>query len=112
MASPDVVIREIVRLGDPYGIAVRPAVQSAGTSRDAILHQIGSGGHNLVVMGVSIRPGEQLDFVQTVAVLPDKAECSLMFVVSEQPTTVAETPAPSKRKPSNSEAGHDGPFRR
>jgi hypothetical protein len=65
MGSPDAVIREIVRLDDPYGIVARPAVQSAGTSQDAILHQIRFGGHNLVVMGVSIRAGEQLDFGQT-----------------------------------------------
>jgi Kef-type K+ transport system membrane component KefB/nucleotide-binding universal stress UspA family protein len=110
MGSANAVIREIVRLGDPYGIVVRPTVQSAGTSQDAILHQIRSGGHNLVVMGVSIRPGEQLDFGQTAAGLLDKAECSLMFVVSEQPTTVAGTPVPSKRKPSNSEAGRNTAF--
>jgi Kef-type K+ transport system membrane component KefB/nucleotide-binding universal stress UspA family protein len=69
MASADAVIREIVRLADPYGVAVKPAVQSAGTSQDAILHQIKSGRHNLVVMGVSIRPGERLDFGQTAATL-------------------------------------------
>jgi Kef-type K+ transport system membrane component KefB/nucleotide-binding universal stress UspA family protein len=103
IGSADAVIREIVRLGDPYGVVVRPAVQSAGTSHDAILHQIKSGRHNLVVLGVSIRPGEQLDFGQTAAALLDKAECSLMFVVSEQPTTVAETPAPAERGPSNSD---------
>ena len=96
MASADAVIREIVRLADPYGVAVKPAVQSAGTSQDAILHQIKSGRHNLVVMGVSIRPGEQLDFGQTAAALLDRAECSLMFVVSEPMATVAETPATLK----------------
>jgi Kef-type K+ transport system membrane component KefB/nucleotide-binding universal stress UspA family protein len=96
----DAAIREIVKLGDPYGVAVRPAVQSAGTSQDAILRQIKSGGHNLIVLGVSIRPGEQLDLGQTAAALLDKAECSLMFVVSEQPTPVAQTPTTSEREPS------------
>ena len=91
VASADAVIREIVRLGDPYGVAIKPAVQSAGTSHDAILHQIKSGRHNLVVLGVSMRPGQQLDFGQTAAALLDQAECSLMFVVSEQPTLVPET---------------------
>ena len=100
MGSADAVIREIVKLGDPYGIAVNPSVQSAGTSEDAILHQIKLGRHNLVVTGVSIRPGEQLDFGPTAAALLDQAECSLMFVVSEQPTTVAETVATSERDPS------------
>jgi Kef-type K+ transport system membrane component KefB/nucleotide-binding universal stress UspA family protein len=93
MSSADAVIREIVRLGDPYGVAVKPAVQSAGTSQDAIIDQIKSGHHNLVVMGVSIRPGEQLYFGQTAAALLDKAECSLMIVVSEPMANVAETPA-------------------
>jgi K+:H+ antiporter len=92
-SSADAVIREIVKLGDPYGVAVKPAVQSAGTSQDAILHQIESGRHNLVVMGVSIRPGEHLDFGQTAAALLDKAKCSLMFVVSEPLAPVAETSA-------------------
>jgi len=101
MASADAVIGEIVRLGEPYGVAVKPAVQSAGTSQNAILHQIKSGRHNLVVMGVSIRPGEQLDFGQTAAELLDKAECSLMFVVSEPMPTVAGTPATLEREPSN-----------
>jgi len=48
-----------------YGLTIRPAVQSVGSSQDAILDQIKSGCHNLVVMGVSVRPGEQLDFGQT-----------------------------------------------
>jgi hypothetical protein len=76
-------------------------VQSAGTSQDAILRQIKSGGHNLVVLGVSIRPGEQLDFGQTAAALLDRAECSLMFVVSEQPASLAATSATSERESSN-----------
>jgi nucleotide-binding universal stress UspA family protein len=99
--NADAVIREIVRLGDPYGVAVRAAVQSAGSSQDSILRQIKSGGHNLVVLGVSVRPGEQLNLGQTAAVLLDKAECSLMFVVSEQPTPIAETSATFEREFSN-----------
>ena len=101
MGSADAVIREVVRLGEPYGVSVRPAVQSAGTSQDAILRQIKSGGHNLVVLGVSVRPGEQLDFGQTAAALLDRAECSLMFVVSEQPASLAATSATSERESSN-----------
>jgi Kef-type K+ transport system membrane component KefB/nucleotide-binding universal stress UspA family protein len=93
MGSADAVVREIVRLGDPYGVAVTPAVQSAGTSVEAILRQIRVGRHNLVVLGVNIRPGEQLDLGQTAAALLDQAECSLMFVISEQPTTVGDKPA-------------------
>jgi Kef-type K+ transport system membrane component KefB/nucleotide-binding universal stress UspA family protein len=104
MGSPDAVIREIVRLGDPYGVVVKPAMQSAGTSQDAILRQIKSGRHNLVVMGVSVRPGERLDFGQTAAALLDQAECSLMFVVSETPPAAAETSAIPESAPGTSDS--------
>lgn len=87
--SADAIIREIVRLGDPYGVAVRGVVRSAGASPDAILRQIDDGKHNLVVMGVSPRPGDQLFFGETAAALLAKAECSLMFVVSEPPAIAA-----------------------
>lgn len=87
--NADAVIREIVRLGDPYGVAVRAAEPRAGSSQDSIARQIKSGSHNLVVVGVSMRPGEQLDLGQTAAALLDRAECSLMFVISEQPQQVS-----------------------
>ena len=98
--SADAVIREVVRLADPYGVAVRPAVQSAGSSQESILRQIKLGGHNLVVLGVSVRPGEQLNLGQTAAALLDKAECSLMFVISDQPTGLAKVPATPNREAS------------
>lgn len=88
MSGADAVIREIVRLGDPYGIAVKGAVLSAGEFHQAILRQVQVGRHNLIVMGVNTRPGEQLSFGQTAAALLDKADCSLMFVVSEKPTSL------------------------
>jgi K+:H+ antiporter len=90
MSSADAIIREIVRLGDPYGVAVRGAVRSAGASHDAILRQLKSGRHNLLIIGVNARPGDQLDFGQTAAALLDKAECSVMFVVSEPPPPLLE----------------------
>jgi hypothetical protein len=65
----------------PWGLRIEPARRAAG-AKDAILHQIKSGRHNLVVMGVSMRPGEQLDFGRTDTALLDGAECLLMFVVS------------------------------
>lgn len=84
LTSAEAVLREIVRLGDLYGVAVKSAVRSAGAPEDAILGQIATGQHNLLVMGVSPRPGDQLFFGKTAAALLEKAECSLMFVVSEQ----------------------------
>src|SRR5215472_3913353 len=91
--SAEAVIREIVRLGDHYGVEVRGVVRSVRTPPDAILRQLEVGGHNLLVMGVSPRPGDQLFFGQVPAELLARAECSVLFVASEPPT-----PEPEARK--------------
>jgi K+:H+ antiporter len=90
ISSADAIIREIVRLGDPYGVDVKGAVRSRDTVQEAILRQLKSGDHNLLVMGVSPRPGAQLSFGQVPANLLEQAECSVLFVVSELPTSVPE----------------------
>jgi Kef-type K+ transport system membrane component KefB/nucleotide-binding universal stress UspA family protein len=91
--SADAVIREIVRLGDHYGIEVKGTVRSVRTPQEAILRQLEVGGHNLLVMGVSPRPGDQLFFGEVPAQLLQRAECSVLFVASEPPA-----PEPESRK--------------
>jgi nucleotide-binding universal stress UspA family protein len=92
-SSADAIIREVVRLGEHYGVEVKGAVRSIGTPQDAILHHLHQGGHNLLVMGVSPRPGDQLFFGEVTAELLERAECSVLFVAGEPPTLVPETPA-------------------
>jgi len=96
--SAEAVIREIVRLGDHYGVEVRGVVRSVRTPPDAILRQLEVGGHNLLVMGVSPRPGDQLFFGQVPAELLARAECSVLFVASEPPTREPEPHKPSTTK--------------
>ena len=91
MSSAEAIIREIVRLGDHYGVEVKGAVRSVRTPQEAILRQLDVGGHNLLVMGVSPRPGDQLFFGQVPAELLDRAECSVLFVASEPPTLAPES---------------------
>jgi Kef-type K+ transport system membrane component KefB/nucleotide-binding universal stress UspA family protein len=79
----DAIIREIARLGEPYGVAVRGMVRSVRSPQEAILHQLKLGNHNLLVMGVSPRPGDQLFFGQVPAELLERAECSVLFVAGE-----------------------------
>jgi Kef-type K+ transport system membrane component KefB/nucleotide-binding universal stress UspA family protein len=92
-SSADAIIREVVRLGDHYGIEVKGAVRSIGTPQDAILHHLHQGSHNLLVMGVSPRPGDQLFFGEVPAELLERAECSVLFIAGEPPTPIPETPA-------------------
>jgi Kef-type K+ transport system membrane component KefB/nucleotide-binding universal stress UspA family protein len=103
ISGADAIIREIVRLGDRYGVDVKSAVRSRDTAQEAIARQLKSGNHNLLVMGVSPRPGAQLSFGQVPATLLEQAECSVLFVASELPTSMPEpsetpvAPAHSKR---------------
>src|SRR5436309_9707733 len=64
------------------GAAAR-AVRWARSPADAIQRQLALGHHNLLVVGVSPRPGEALFFGQVAAELLDNAECSLLMVASE-----------------------------
>jgi K+:H+ antiporter len=89
-SSADAVIREIVRLGDHYGVEVKGALRSVRTPQEAILRQLEVGGHNLLVMGVSPRPGDELFFGEVPAELLERAGCSVLFLASEPPTQEPE----------------------
>jgi Kef-type K+ transport system membrane component KefB/nucleotide-binding universal stress UspA family protein len=96
MGSADAVIRDIVQLGDPYGVQVRGAVRDVWPPADAILAQLRAGSHNLVILGVSPRAGEDLSFGHVAAELLESAECSLLFVASEPfVAAVSEEPGTS-----------------
>jgi nucleotide-binding universal stress UspA family protein len=90
MSSAEAIIREIVRLGDPYGVEVKGALRRTSTPQEAILRQLKVGDYNLLVMGVSPRPGEQLFFGQVPAELLRRAECSVLFVASEPSVSTPE----------------------
>lgn len=46
----DAIIRDIVRLGEPYGVEVRGMVRSVRSPQEAVLHQFKLGNYNLLVM--------------------------------------------------------------
>ncbi len=79
----DATLRHVVDLGKVYGVEVRGAVRSRRTPENAILQEIQDGNYNLVVMGVSPRPGDQLFFGEIPADLLERAPCSLLFLTSE-----------------------------
>jgi len=88
--SAEAIIREIVRLGDHYGVDVKGVMRSVGTPQNAILRQLEIGDHNLLVMGVSPRPGDQLFFGQVSAELLERAKSSILFVSGEPPISERE----------------------
>jgi nucleotide-binding universal stress UspA family protein len=90
ISSSEAIIREIVRLGDHYDVEVSGMVRQAERPQDAILRQLKIGHYNLLVLGVSPRPGEQLSFGRVPAELLDRAECSVLFLAGEAPAAVTE----------------------
>jgi nucleotide-binding universal stress UspA family protein len=83
----DATIRDIVDLGRAYGVEVKGTVRSRRTTENAIIREIRGGHYDLLVMGVSPRPGEQLFFGEVPADLLERAPCSLVFVASEPALT-------------------------
>jgi len=81
-ADEEAILREIVQLGDRMDVTVRTVVRTNAVAADGILRQVRAGKHNLVVMGVSPRPGETLFFGAASASILDRSERSILFVSS------------------------------
>ena len=81
---------EIVQLARAYSVNVRPAVRSHREAETAILREIGAGRHDVLVMGVSPRPGEPLNFGDVASALLERAECSLVFLAAEPSAAKAD----------------------
>ncbi|MGH8328433.1 MAG: universal stress protein, partial [Steroidobacteraceae bacterium] len=89
------ITNEIVQLARAYSVNVRSAVRSHRDADTAILREIAAGRHDVLVMGVSPRPGDPLNFGEVASVLLERAECSLVLLAAE-PATQAESPTGAK----------------
>jgi Kef-type K+ transport system membrane component KefB len=76
------ILQEAVRLGDQFGVPMRTAVRTQVAAENAILSQLEAGEHNLVVMGVSPRPGTTLSLGDAAAAVLERSDRSILFVVS------------------------------
>jgi nucleotide-binding universal stress UspA family protein len=76
------ILRHIVGLADRHGVPLRTAMRVDLAAEDAILRQARLGGHNLIVMGVTRRPGEALLFGNVATAVLESSERSILFVAS------------------------------
>jgi Kef-type K+ transport system membrane component KefB/nucleotide-binding universal stress UspA family protein len=81
--SNNPITNEIVQLARAYSVNVRSAVRSHREAPTAILREINAGRHDVLVMGVSPRSGDPLNFGDLATVLLERAECSLVFLAAE-----------------------------
>jgi nucleotide-binding universal stress UspA family protein len=93
------VAKEIQRIADHLQTPVKTIIRFDVFADEAILQTIEKGKHDLVVMGVSRRPGDVLAFGDVASVLLKSAKCSLMFVAPQARGAVRSTskgpPAPA-----------------
>jgi nucleotide-binding universal stress UspA family protein len=76
----EALLKDIVELGERYDVGLRTALQSRGNAEVAILRH--GANHNLIVMGVSQRPGDQLFFGNTANAVLKKYDGAILFVAS------------------------------
>jgi Kef-type K+ transport system membrane component KefB/nucleotide-binding universal stress UspA family protein len=81
--AADAAIKEIVAIGEHYGIEVRGLIRRGHPTENAILKEISSSRYNLLVMGVSPRPGAQLFLGDVAADVLERAHCPLLLVSGE-----------------------------
>jgi nucleotide-binding universal stress UspA family protein len=78
----EAVLKDIVKIADQYGVRVRTAVTAHASPARAILEQARRDKQNLIVMGVSRRPGATLSFGEVAATVLENTERSVLFVAS------------------------------
>jgi Kef-type K+ transport system membrane component KefB/nucleotide-binding universal stress UspA family protein len=74
------IMKDMVEMADHHDVTARTAVRSDIAPRDAILAEAKK--HDLIVMGVSRRPGDKLFFGDTAAAVLEKAPASIVFLAS------------------------------
>jgi Kef-type K+ transport system membrane component KefB/nucleotide-binding universal stress UspA family protein len=76
------IIQEVSRLGDQFRVPVRTVVRTQVAAENAILSELEAGEHNLVVMGVSPRPGTTPSFGDAAAAVLERSPRSILFIAS------------------------------
>ena len=80
--NEEVVLKDITELADRYDARVRTALRVDVAAEDAILKEAERGGYDLIVLGVTRRPGETLFFGNMAAALLELCDTAILFVAS------------------------------
>jgi nucleotide-binding universal stress UspA family protein len=80
--NEEAVLKDIAELADRYDARIRTALRLDVAPEDAILKAAERGGYDLIVLGVTRRPGETLFFGNTAAAVLERCETAILFVAS------------------------------
>jgi nucleotide-binding universal stress UspA family protein len=81
--SERAIMKDITTMGDNFETPIRIAARTHDAPETAILREARRGGYDLVVMGVSRRPGDRLFFGRVAQSMLESDEFSILFVASE-----------------------------
>jgi len=81
--SERAILKDIAMMGDNFETPIKIAARTNDAADQAILREARQGGYDLVVMGVSRRPGDRLFFGRVAQSVLENKEFSILFVASE-----------------------------
>jgi nucleotide-binding universal stress UspA family protein len=80
--NEEAVLKDIAELADRYDARLRTALRVDVAAEDAILKEATRGGYDLIVLGVTRRPGETLFFGNMAAAVLERCDTAILFVAS------------------------------
>ena len=80
--AEEAVLKDIAELGDRYDARVRTALRVDTAAEEAILREAKRGNYDLVVLGVTRRPGDTLFFGNMAAAVLERCDTAILFVAS------------------------------
>jgi nucleotide-binding universal stress UspA family protein len=76
------IMKDFVEIADRYDVAAKTTVQRDVPAGESILDEVKRARHDLIVMGVSRRPGQEPSFGNTAAMVLEKSPVSIVFLAS------------------------------
>ncbi len=86
----EAILKDVADMADRYDVSLRTALRVDSAPEDAILREARLHRHNLIVIGVSRRPGERLFLGDLAEAMLERSDRSLLFVASGGVSTAAE----------------------
>jgi nucleotide-binding universal stress UspA family protein len=78
----EAVLKDVTELADRYDTKVRTFMRIDVAAEDAIFKEARRGQYDLVILGVTRRPGETLSFGNTATAVLESSDISILFVAS------------------------------
>ena len=78
--NEEAVLKEVTELADRYDVEVRTTMRVDVAAEEAILKEARRGDYDLVILGVTRRPGETLSFGNMAAAVLESPEISILFI--------------------------------